>query len=226
MFKYLMMLLLFVSCGYGDVESYHLTANEKEFIKDFEETFGKIPDDQSWDFYDDFIWTRASTLGTKRFFCEDLGTNHSDFDYNDIVFDVTPMGDSTLVTIKALGGTLPIKLFVGNICIGLNDLHKVMKTNHHQANVGLSLKVPEYSEVIPYTIRNLKNFQHVHAYVYKETYWERINFKPNGKVASIIAVPADTQWMREYTNIIFGYPLFYNSGWVNTVNNSYIYVLD
>ena len=37
MFKYLIMLLLFVSCGYGDVESYHLTANEKQFIKDFKD---------------------------------------------------------------------------------------------------------------------------------------------------------------------------------------------
>lgn len=76
------------------------------------------------DFNDVVFYVTASplpVLASKRFFCEDLGNIH-DFDYNDIVFDVhqvnTNSSNNAEVYLRAVGGTLPIWLYVDGKLVG------------------------------------------------------------------------------------------------------------
>jgi len=72
--------------------------------------------------YSDLIlWVDEATMPkekiiAKRYMVEDLGgSGESDIDFNDIVFDVEQFSDgSQKCIVRALGGTLPIKIKVGN----------------------------------------------------------------------------------------------------------------
>ena len=72
--------------------------------------------------YSDLIlWVAEATMPkvkiiAKRYMVEDLGgSGESDIDFNDVVFDVEQFSDgSQQCIIRALGGTLPIKIKVGN----------------------------------------------------------------------------------------------------------------
>ena len=72
--------------------------------------------------YSDLIlWVDKATMPknkiiAKRYMVEDLGgSGESDIDFNDIVFDVEQFSDgSQKCIVRALGGTLPIKIKVGN----------------------------------------------------------------------------------------------------------------
>ena len=72
--------------------------------------------------YSDLIlWVDKATIPkqkiiAKRYMVEDLGgSGESDIDFNDIVFDVEQFSDgSQKCIVRALGGTLPIKIKVGN----------------------------------------------------------------------------------------------------------------
>lgn len=72
--------------------------------------------------YSDLIlWVDEATIPkqkiiAKRYMVEDLGgSGESDIDFNDVVFDVEQFSDgSQKCIVRALGGTLPIKIKVGN----------------------------------------------------------------------------------------------------------------
>ena len=72
--------------------------------------------------YSDLIlWVKEATMPknkiiAKRYMVEDLGgSGESDIDFNDIVFDVEQFSDgSQKCIVRALGGTLPIKIKVGD----------------------------------------------------------------------------------------------------------------
>ena len=73
-----------------------------------------------------FIEGELPEPSSKRFFAEDLAS--FDYDYNDVVFDVSNTG----VTIRAVGGTLPVKLEItdkkGNKTT-TDELHELMGAN-------------------------------------------------------------------------------------------------
>ena len=72
--------------------------------------------------YSDLIlWVAEATMPkvkiiAKRYMVEDLGgSGESDIDFNDVVFDVEQFSDgSQKCIVRALGGTLPVKIKVGN----------------------------------------------------------------------------------------------------------------
>ncbi len=76
--------------------------------------------------YNDIIFVLEGQLPvptSKRFFCEDLQSY--DWDYNDVVFDVTSRG----VVLRAVGGTLPVYLEITDkkgVTHRYGELHKLM----------------------------------------------------------------------------------------------------
>lgn len=79
-----------------------------------------------------------------RVLCEDLGNDDADFDYNDIVFDVSFISENNVkkakITIQAVSGTLPIyvgihpssansDLYEAHYLVGENDLRPVNRPN-------------------------------------------------------------------------------------------------
>lgn len=79
-----------------------------------------------------------------RVLCEDLGNDDADFDYNDIVFDVSFIKEDGIpkakITIQAVSGTLPIyvgihpssansDLYEAHYLVGENDLRPVNRPN-------------------------------------------------------------------------------------------------
>lgn len=81
-----------------------------------------------YDFNDIIIFIEGNLPepSSKRFFAEDLAS--FDYDYNDVVFDVSNTG----VTIRAVGGTLPVKLVITDKARNkttTDELHKLMGDN-------------------------------------------------------------------------------------------------
>lgn len=82
-------------------------------------------DNPDFDF-NDIIFVLAGKLpvaSPKRFFCEDR-TSY-DWDYNDVVFDVTSRG----IVLRAVGGTLPVRLQItekGGNTVTTGELHELM----------------------------------------------------------------------------------------------------
>lgn len=78
-------------------------------------------EDDGGKYSDLILWVNKVTIDkqkiyAKRYMVEDLGgSGESDIDFNDIVFDVEQFSDgSQKCIVRALGGTLPIKIKVGN----------------------------------------------------------------------------------------------------------------
>ena len=97
-----------------------------KYDRDFIETFGQPAIGHQWG-YDLFgdNETRATVDGAPilmgegplksgRIMCEDMGGKSSDFDFNDIVYDVAFDGTLCYVTLQAAGGTLPLQFYYGN----------------------------------------------------------------------------------------------------------------
>lgn len=112
---------------YGTAEG----SNTQVMVIGFEDmwvqgVFNNIAPD--YDFNDVIIFIEGALPepSSKRFFAEDLAS--FDYDYNDVVFDVSNTG----VTIRAVGGTLPVKLVItdkaGNKTTTA-ELHELMGAN-------------------------------------------------------------------------------------------------
>ena len=78
-------------------------------------------EDDGGKYSDLILWVDEATMPknkiiAKRYMVEDLGgSGESDIDFNDVVFDVEQFSDgSQQCIVRALGGTLPIKIKVGN----------------------------------------------------------------------------------------------------------------
>lgn len=152
-------------------------------------------------------------LEAKRYMCEDLGGNKStDLDFNDIVFDIQPSRLSgTDVIIRAVGGTLPIKLYVGNTLIGDGELHEYFDASKDAKGLYPAINVGEATtyEAKTYNlsdlpIDDLTNFNTIRAEVtYPDGNVQEISFQAqaDGTSPKIFAVPVSTAWMKENKNI-------------------------
>jgi hypothetical protein len=161
-----------------------------------------------------------SVIDYVRVMCEDLGVSHSDFDYNDVVFDIkfTKIGDEITadIILRAAGGTLPLT-------IGGNEVHNLYGVStttmvntepgkHNERGTrSFSVKLNgNYSNAhdainaLPVVVR-LENGQVV-----------RLTSNP-GKPAEMFAVPVTTDWSDERVSIRDKYPTF-----VNWITNSSI----
>ena len=176
----------------------------------------------------------------RRVMCEDLG-NTDDFDFNDLVFDVyftkqTNSKYTAHITVKAVGGTLPIYLDYDMS----RELHAAMGGDVKQPiNVGAQggLETTNYYET---TIENMESPQadDIPIIVVREggNQSAKISMLPkstNRETApQKICVPTTVKWMKERMQIEQGYPGFGkwvqdkndgNAFWNGTVYSDYIY---
>ena len=138
-----------------------------------------------------------------RVIAEDLSvSDNSDFDFNDVVFDVTfdsPEQGKTTITLLAAGGTLP--LYVGG-----QEVHaKFGVPTKTMVNTGASASQDPVSFELDGTFNyNAKN---IVVQVEKEGVLAEITAE-RGMVASKIAVKPNYEWCKERQDIEAKYPVF------------------
>ena len=144
-----------------------------------------------------------------RIIAEDLSASEgSDFDFNDVVFDVKygyPEENKTTIILQAAGGKLPL-------CIGvLDDKHEV----HNLFGVSLNTMVntedwTAHKDPVTFTIDvqyGSGNINNLPIWVQKGSDWVLLT-APQGKAASKIAVSTDYKWVKELQDITNAYGQF------------------
>ena len=144
-----------------------------------------------------------------RIIAEDLSASEgSDFDFNDVVFDVKygyPEGNKTTIILQAAGGKLPL-------CIGvLDDKHEV----HNLFGVSLNTMVntedwTAHKDPVTFTIDvqyGSGNINNLPIWVQKGSDWVLLTAH-KGKAASKIAVSTDYKWVKELKDISNAYKNF------------------
>ena len=151
----------------------------------------------------------AILKGDIRIIAEDLSASEgSDFDFNDVVFDVKydyPEYGKTAIILQAAGGKLPL-------CIGvLDDEHEV----HNLFGVSLNTMVntedwTAHKDPVTFTIDGQYgswNINNLPIWVQKGSDWVELT-APQGKAASKIAVSTDYKWVKELQDITNAYGQF------------------
>ena len=151
----------------------------------------------------------AILKGDIRIIAEDLSASEgSDFDFNDVVFDVKygyPEWNKTTIILQAAGGKLPL-------CIGvLDDKHEV----HNLFGVSLNTMVntedwTAHKDPVTFTIDGQYgswNINNLPIWVQKGSDWVLLT-APQGKAASKIAVSTDYKWVKELQDISKAYKNF------------------
>ena len=138
-----------------------------------------------------------------RVIAEDLSvSDNSDFDFNDVVFDVTfdsPEQGKTTITLKAAGGTLP--LYVGG-----QEVHKKFGVSTKtMVNTGTGVSKDPVSFELNDTFGHDAN--NILVQVEKEGVLVEITAE-RGRVASKIAVSPNYEWCTEKQDIEKKYPNF------------------
>lgn len=144
-----------------------------------------------------------------RIIAEDLSASEgSDFDFNDVVFDVKyeyPVWNKTTIILQAAGGKLPL-------CIGvLDDEHEV----HNLFGVSLNTMVntedwTAHKDPVTFIIDGQYgswNINNLPIWVQKGSDWVLLT-APQGKAASKIAVSTDYKWVKELQDISKAYKNF------------------
>jgi len=183
------------------------------------------------DFNDFIVMLKGNLplLEAKRYMCEDLGNSaKEDFlDFNDIVFDVQPSyTQGTDVVLRAVGGTLPIELYVNDAKLsdanGNSELHAIFGVDTKvPVNVGATTGETKDAITINLpglTISDLSTFNAIKAVVtYEDGTKQDLQFgAADGNAAKIFAVPVSTAWMKENNCIKAGYSgYFQTEGWYN-----------
>lgn len=151
----------------------------------------------------------AILKGDIRIIAEDLSASEgSDFDFNDVVFDVKydyPEWNKTTIILQAAGGKLPL-------CIGVLDKdHEV----HNLFGVSLNTMVntedwTAHKDPVPFIIDGQYrswNINNLPIWVQKGSDWVELT-APQGKAASKIAVSTDYKWVKELQDISDAYKKF------------------
>ncbi len=175
-------------------------------------------------YYSDWIVSFMPAEGTvttptyysRRVIAEDLGTAEAtDFDYNDVVFDVVQDESNTTVTLRAAGGTLPLYLVIFD---GIDTDTKVNNFSPTMSGIKWIKEVHEWFGVATTTMVNTNNgtvscepqkevfsdellyAAQVRIFVYKNGYYEITAYQ--GKPAQKLAVGTDYKWLDERVSII------------------------
>ncbi len=151
-----------------------------------------------------------------RIIVEDLTVGESsDFDFNDVVFDVCKNGD---LIVRAIGGELPIYIGAENAhevhaecSVTLSDTDKGRKSHLFMRNTGWTWSGDKASATIDYKAKlgtiKLGGTFNTPADAQKIGIWVHKNGKnykleaPKGKVASMVCVGTDYEWCRERQDI-------------------------
>lgn len=164
-----------------------------------------------------------------RIIAEDLSASQSsDFDFNDIVIDIK-YGNSAKLRLMAAGGTLPLRIKVGDADNLDYEVHKLFGEWPAGYQLGMGDKTeqnpkptllpiintgagPEKDPVIISGISlNIQNAAQANELlkieVYKNGSWQEMK-ATKGKAACKLAVKPTFIWQKEYTSIKESYPLF------------------
>ena len=151
----------------------------------------------------------AILKGDIRIIAEDLSASEgSDFDFNDVVFDVKyeyPVWNKTTIILQAAGGKLPLRIGV------LDDKHEV----HNLFGVSLNTMVntedwTAHKDPVPFIIDGQYgswNINNLPIWVQKGSDWVLLTAH-KGKAASKIAVSTDYKWVKELKDISNAYKNF------------------
>ena len=151
----------------------------------------------------------AILKGDIRIIAEDLSASEgSDFDFNDVVFDVKygyPEWNKTTIILQAAGGKLPLRIGV------LDDEHEV----HNLFGVSLNTMVntedwTAHKDPVTFIIDGQFgswNINNLPIWVQKGSDWVELT-APQGKAASKIAVSTDYKWVKELQDITNAYGQF------------------
>ena len=144
-----------------------------------------------------------------RIIAEDLSASEgSDFDFNDVIFDVKyeyPVWNKTTIILQAAGGKLPLRIGV------LDEEHEV----HNLFGVSLNTMVntedwTAHKDPVPFIIDGQYgswNINNLPIWVQKGSDWVELT-APQGKAASKIAVSTDYKWVKELKDISNAYKNF------------------
>ena len=167
-----------------------------------------------------------------RIIAEDLSASEgSDFDFNDVIFDVKyeyPVWNKTTIILQAAGGKLPLRIGV------LDEEHEV----HNLFGVSLNTMVntedwTAHKDPVTFIIDGQFgswNINNLPIWVQKGSDWVELT-APQGKAASKIAVSTDYKWVKELKDISNAYKNFdtyVTSGkpaewWKDNKDDTYIY---
>lgn len=145
---------------------------------------------------------KKTIRGNIRVIAEDLTvTDNSDFDFNDVVFDVK-YGNPTKIILQAAGGTLPLR--VGGV-----EVHeKFGVATNQMVNTGAGVtKDPVVYEVNVACWHAGDVNNNILVEVQKDGEWIEIK-AIKGKAAAKIAVPTTFEWCSEREDIAKKYPKF------------------
>jgi hypothetical protein len=159
-----------------------------------------------------------------RVMCEDLGVSHSDFDYNDVVFDVkfTKVGDKITadIILQAAGGTLPLT-------VGGHEVHNEFGNYPIKTMINTHANVGDHVDGVPpvhFTVTLNGNYSNAHDAINALPVMVRleggqvVHLTTNpGSPAEMFAVPVGTDWADERVSIRNKYPMF-----VDWITNSEI----
>ena len=146
---------------------------------------------------------KKAVKGDIRVIAEDLSVNeNSDFDFNDVVFDVKfghPSWDKTTIILQAAGGTLPLYIAGKEV----HGLFGVSETTMVNTGSGVS-KAPVTFELDGTFGKDANNIE---VTVKKDGAVMTITAE-RGRVASKIAVGSTYEWCSERQDIEAKYPAF------------------
>jgi hypothetical protein len=167
--------------------------------------------------YSDLIlWVDEATIPkqkiiAKRYMVEDLGgSGESDIDFNDVVFDVEQFSDgSQKCIVRALGGTLPIKIKVGN-SDWWSKPEPVSKMINTQGTIDENMVIAEFN-VTGWS----ENNNNVEVKVEDNSGFEFVTtFPANGKIPTMIAFSSAKVWNAERVSVtadwFTSYPFVFN----------------
>lgn len=149
-----------------------------------------------------------------RVMCEDLGVEHSDFDYNDIVFDVKFVKNGTVIVadifIQAAGGTLPLY-------IGGQEVHGLFGESIKEdgtypminTGAGPSHDPVHLNVTLSGSYDNAWNaINALNVYIYTKD-GQKVTLTVNpGSPAEMFACPTTVHWSGERVSIKNKYPKF------------------
>lgn len=178
------------------------------------------------------------TYYSRRVIAEDLGTaENTDFDYNDVVFDVVQDEANTTVTLRAAGGTLPLYLVVFKSGTTIDE--ETYSFDPSDSNIEWSQEVHAWYDVPTSTMVNTNNGTvskdvptpkvftrlieagDVHIFVNKGGFYT-ITARV-GRPAQKLAVGTDFKWLNERVSII---DQTYYGNFLKYVKNEKVYGAD
>ena len=155
----------------------------------------------------------APSVERVRVMCEDLSGSRTDFDYNDVVFDVKFIKNGNKYTadiiLQAIGGELP--LYVGNyevhgkFGVSTGTMVNTYEGRHSEVSpVQFTVELPDGTYNSAFDAINA-----LPVYVRTSTSQTPIQLTTNpGQSAEMIAVPVSTDWPDERESIRNRYPAF------------------